>query len=137
MPVLSSYVCDHATLPRMSANADLPTTLKCLASGKKSIERSIPIDPRQTSAIELFLVCYLHVLLAYHCILYFGVLIIPRVHGPCPPPAPRFISLLLVSLSLPLHHLERGIGCSSAQVWEWDWYELGISCLGRCTFVYV
>jgi len=35
MPVvLSSYVCDHAASPRMSANADFSTALKCLASGK-------------------------------------------------------------------------------------------------------
>ena len=40
MPVLSSYVRDHAALPRMSANADFSTLLKCLASGKKSIEQA-------------------------------------------------------------------------------------------------
>jgi len=36
LPVLSSYVCDHAASPRISVNAD--TMLKCLASGQKSVE---------------------------------------------------------------------------------------------------
>ena len=53
MPVLSSYVRDHAALPRMSANEDFSTLLKCLASGKKSIEQLRPSAPRQTSALEL------------------------------------------------------------------------------------
>ena len=38
VPVLSSYVSDHADSPRISANADLSTILKCLASDKKSIK---------------------------------------------------------------------------------------------------
>ena len=53
VPVLRSYVGDHAALPRMSANADFSTLLKCLASGKKSIEQLRPSAPRQTSALEL------------------------------------------------------------------------------------
>ena len=36
--VLSSYVHDHATSPSISGNADFSATLKCLASGKKSME---------------------------------------------------------------------------------------------------
>ena len=55
MPVLSSYVHDHAVLPTISANADFSTLLKCLASGKKSIEQLRPSVPRQTSALELLL----------------------------------------------------------------------------------
>ena len=51
------YVYDHAASLRISANADSSTTLKFLASGE-SIERSIPIEPWQTSALELLLLCY-------------------------------------------------------------------------------
>jgi len=51
--LLISYVRDHAALPRMSENADVSTPLKCLASGKKSIEQLRPSAPRQTSALEL------------------------------------------------------------------------------------
>jgi len=47
VPVLSSYVHDHAALLRMSANADFSTPLKCLASDKKSIEQLCPSAPRQ------------------------------------------------------------------------------------------
>ena len=72
MPLLSGY--DHASSLRMSANADLSTTLKCSASGKKSTEQSIPIDPRQPSVLEPLIVCYFHILLAYHCIVYYGML---------------------------------------------------------------
>jgi len=32
VPVLNSYVCDHADSLQISANADFPTALKCLAS---------------------------------------------------------------------------------------------------------
>ena len=38
-------VRDHAALPRMSANADFSTLLKCLVSGKKSIEQLRPSEP--------------------------------------------------------------------------------------------
>ena len=72
MPLLSGY--DHASSLRMSANADLSTTLKCSSSGKKSTEQSIPIDPRQPSVLEPLIVCYFHILLAYHCIVYYGML---------------------------------------------------------------
>ena len=44
MPVLGSYVCDHAASPRMSVNADFSIALKCLALGKK------PIVPQRTLA---------------------------------------------------------------------------------------
>ena len=54
MPLLSSNVLDHAASLRMSVNVDLSTTLKCLASCRKSIEQSIPVDPRQTSALQLW-----------------------------------------------------------------------------------
>jgi len=37
--------------------------LKCLASGKKSIEQLVPIDLQQTSVLELLLVCYFCILL--------------------------------------------------------------------------
>jgi len=40
---------------RMSVNADISTLLKCLASGKKSIEQLCPSGSWQTSALELAL----------------------------------------------------------------------------------
>ena len=86
MPVLSSYVRDHAALPRMSANADFSTLLKCLASGKKSIEQLRPSAPRQTSALELLEVYCFRILLVYPCALYYGMLILSRAHGACPTP---------------------------------------------------
>ena len=86
MPVLSSYVCDHAALRRMSANADFSTPLKCLASGKKSIEQLRPSVPRQTLALELLVVYCFCILLAYPCALYYGMLILSRAHGACPTP---------------------------------------------------
>jgi len=67
VPVLSSYVGDRAALPRMSANADFSTLLKCLASGKKSIERLRPSAPRQTSALELLVVYCFRILIVYPC----------------------------------------------------------------------
>jgi len=65
-PELSSdcYVCDHATLPRISENAGFSTPLKCLASGKKSVEQLCPSMPWQTSALEL-LVFYCFTYLLY------------------------------------------------------------------------
>ena len=117
MPVLSSYVRDHAALPRMSANADFSTLLKCLASGKKSIEQPRPSAPRQTSALELLEVYRFRILLVYPCALYYGMLILSRAHGACPtidnragsiiygptPPDPYLVSLLFgVLLSLHL-----------------------------------
>ena len=86
MPVLSSYVRDHAALPRMSANADFSTLLKCLASGKKSIEQLRPSAPRQTLALELLEVYCFRILLVYPCALYYGMLILSRAHGACPTP---------------------------------------------------
>jgi len=62
VPVLSSYVRDHAALPRMSANADFSTPLKCLALGKKSVEQLRPSAPRQTSALELLVFYRFHIL---------------------------------------------------------------------------
>jgi len=73
VPVLSSYVRDHAALPRMSANADFSTLLKCLASGKKSIEQLRPSAPLQTSALELLVVYCFRILLVYPCALYYGI----------------------------------------------------------------
>ena len=86
MPVLSSYVRDHAALPRMSANADFSTPLKCLVSGKKSIEQLRPSTPWQTSALELLVVYCFRILLVYPCALYYGMLILSRAHGACPNP---------------------------------------------------
>jgi len=89
--VLSSYVRDRAALPRMSANADVSTPLKCLASGKKSIEQLRPSTPRQTSALELLVVYCFRILLVYPCPLYYGMLILSHAHGACP--TPRFLAL--------------------------------------------
>ena len=86
MPVLSSYVGDHAALPRMSANADFSTLLKCLASGKKSIEQLRPSAPRQTSALELLVVHCFRILRVYPCALYYGMLILSHALGACPTP---------------------------------------------------
>ena len=83
MPVLSSYVRDHAALLRMSANADFSTPLKCLASGKKSVEQLRPSTPPQTSALELLVVYCFHILLVYPCALYYGMLILSRAHEAC------------------------------------------------------
>ena len=83
MPVLSSYVGDHAALPRMSENADFSTLLKCLASGKKS-EQLRPSG--QTSALELLVVYWFRILLVYPCALYPGMLILSRALGACPTP---------------------------------------------------
>ena len=96
MPVLSSYVRDHAALPRMSANADFSTLLKCLASGKKSIEQLRPSAPRQTSALELLVVYCFLILLVYPCPLYCGMLVLSRVHGACatPPPPPPWSTIV-------------------------------------------
>ena len=86
MPVLSSYVGDHAALPRMSANADFSTLLMCVASGKKSIEQLRPSAPRQTSALELLEAYSFRILLVYRCALYYGMLILSRALGACPTP---------------------------------------------------
>jgi len=86
MPVLSSYVSDRAALPRMSANAEFSTLLKCLASGKKSIEQLRTSAPRQTSALELLEVYCFHILLVYPCALSYGMLILSRALGACPTP---------------------------------------------------
>ena len=77
MPVLSSYVGDHA---------DFSTLLKCLASGKKSTEQLRPSAPRQTSALELLVVYCFRILLVYPCALYHGMLILSRALGACPTP---------------------------------------------------
>jgi len=86
VPVQSSYVRDHAALPRMSANADFSTPLKCLASGKKSIEQLRPSAPLQTSALELLVVYCFRILLVYPCALHYGMSILSRAHGACPTP---------------------------------------------------
>jgi len=86
LPVLSSYVRDHAALLRMSANADFSTLLKCLASGKKTIEQLCPSVPQQTSALELLVAYRLRILLVYSCALYYGMLILSRAHVACPTP---------------------------------------------------
>jgi len=65
----------------MSVNADFSTALKCLASGKKSIERLRPSTPQQTSALELLLFYNFRILLVYPCALY--LLILPRAHRAC------------------------------------------------------
>ena len=80
MPVLSSYVCDHAALPRMSANADFSTPLKCLAS---DIEQLHPNTPWQTSALELLVFYGFCIILVYPCALYYRMLILSRAHGAC------------------------------------------------------
>jgi len=81
-------VCDHAASPRMSANADYSTTLKCLASGKKSTEQLCPSAPRQISALELLLFSNFRLLLVYiaYIRLYYGMLILPRAYRACPTP---------------------------------------------------
>jgi len=86
MPVVSSYVRDHAALPRMSANAEFSTPLKCLESGKKSIEQLHPSTPWQTSALEMLVVYCFRILLVYPCALYYGMLILSRALGACPTP---------------------------------------------------
>ena len=40
---------------------------------------------RSPYSLELLLDCYFHILLVYHCILYYGMLIIPHAHGRSPP----------------------------------------------------
>ena len=101
MPVLSSYVGDHAALPRMSANADFSTLLKCLASGKKSTEQLRPSAPQQTSALELLEVYCFRILLVYLCALYYGMSILSRALGACPTP--------LVCAQTPPFHEEKGL----------------------------
>ena len=108
MPVLSSYVRDRAALPRMSANAEFSTLLKCLASGKKSIEQLRPSAPRQTSPLELLEVYCFRIRLVYPCALFYGMLILSRALGACPTP-PEYFQLLhmissLGSLLLSLHN---------------------------------
>ena len=57
-----------------------------LPLGKKSIEWLTPIEHQQTSALELLLVWYFRIL-SYTLEHYtYGMLIIPRVRGPCPTP---------------------------------------------------
>ena len=63
-----------APSPRISVNADF-STLKCLASCKKSVEQPCPSMPRQTSALELLVFYCFHILLVYPCALYYGMLI--------------------------------------------------------------
>ena len=72
VPIVSSYVCDHAALPRMSANADFYIPLKCLASGKKSVEQQRPCVPQQTSALELLVFYCFRILFVYPCALYYA-----------------------------------------------------------------
>ena len=70
----------------MSVNADFSTLLKCLASGKKSIEQLRPSTPRRTSALELLEVYCFRILLVYPCTLYYGMLILSGALGACPTP---------------------------------------------------
>jgi len=70
IPVLSSYVRDHAASPRISVNADFSTPLKCLGSGNNSIEQLGPSAPRQTSALELLVFYCFRILLEYPCSLW-------------------------------------------------------------------
>jgi len=88
VPVLSSYVHDHAALPRISVNADFSTPLRHLASGKKLVEQLCPSTPWKTSALELLVFYYFRRLLVYPCALYFGMLILSHAHGACPTPSP-------------------------------------------------
>ena len=76
----------------MSANADFSTLLKCLVSGKKSIEQLRPSAPWQTSALELLVVYCFHILLVYPCALYYGILFLSRAHGSCPTPPGQEVS---------------------------------------------
>jgi len=80
------YVRNNAALPRMPANADFSTPLKCLASGKKSIEQLHPSAPRQTSALQLLVFYCFHILFVYSCPLYYGMLILSCAYGACPTP---------------------------------------------------
>ena len=57
MPLVSGYVCDHTASLRIS---DLSTTLKCLASSKKSIEQLIPIDPSKPQYIYIYIYIYIY-----------------------------------------------------------------------------
>jgi len=88
MPVPNSCVCDHAAPLRMSVNADLSTALKCLASGKKSIEQLCPSVPWQTSALELLLFCNFRILL--YITVHYGMLILPRAHEACLTPSEQW-----------------------------------------------
>ena len=54
----------------LTENAGLSAALKCLVSGKKSIEWLITMNVTgtgQTSALELLLICYFHILPVYWC----------------------------------------------------------------------
>ena len=84
-PVRSSYVHVLAALLRISVN-DFSTPLKSLMSGKKSVEQLHPSASRQTSALELLVFYFYHILLVYPCPLYYGMLILSCVHGACPTP---------------------------------------------------
>jgi len=67
--------------------------LKCLASGKTSIEQLRPSALRQTSALELLVFYGFHILLVYPCPLYYGMLILSCAHGACPtPPCPTSVT---------------------------------------------
>ena len=89
----------------MSANADFSTLLKCLASGKKSIEQLRPSAPRQTSALELLVVYCFRILLVYPCALYYGMLILSRALGACPTPPGSSMFLVWKSNS-PLNRVQ-------------------------------
>jgi len=66
----SSCVCVHAVSLRMS-NADcLPCCMSTMLHLASSIGQLNPIEPQQTSALELLLVCYFRILLVCHCALY-------------------------------------------------------------------
>ena len=84
MPVLSSYVCDHAVSLRISVNTDFSTADKYLASGKKPIEQLHPVNS-STGAVTV-----LHT----SCTIYLWNV---NVHGPCPTPLDRTITVGLHS----------------------------------------
>ena len=78
VPVLSTYVRDHAALPTISANADTTQVNRATAPG-------------QTSALELLVFCCFRVLLVYPSALYYGMLILSRARGACPTPPENWV----------------------------------------------
>ena len=87
--------------------------LKCLTSGKKSVEQLRPSAPWQTSALELLVFCCFRLLLVYPCALIYGMLILLCAHGTCPTP-PGLVLLFKLIFSVLL-----------VQVWSgWGWLHL-------------
>ena len=73
-------ICDNADSLRISANADLLNALKCLASGKKLIRTALKLLLVYSTSSTLVLYIIVHYTYMY------GMLILPRVDIPCPPP---------------------------------------------------